>query len=486
MDVSSVPESVRSVLRLEPGAPVVDAAPALTLRDFETVRQSLNRELGAARTAIGKGNTDARARANNIQSVIRQMDADLAASGIPARAVDELAEARRLVQTVQVPKFRTGETGKMLTQGQFNMPGTLPSRQVEAFLKSEEGASQFVRTFESDPRALQSMQQGVLDLYRRDIVDPTTKAVDAKKAAAFEVKYAPQLNTLEAAGLNVRETMGTVRQDAAAVQRATDALTKEATKFSKAKSADAVVDLALKSPMDMKFVRDRLTPTAREALSGEIVNRATSAIERGDPTAALAYLTKNEKAIKVGLGKAGAKTYGDLVGVAKLQDELAKISAQAPKSDIVTPVTLSREFTPAELTNLQVVADDLRRMRQVEQMGTPPDLAAKQMASGQAAGIGTRAADAPPLFMPLYTAMKNAVRRLEERVNRKAVTAAIDLMIRDPDRLILLLEAAAKAKAVPAKQPPRPLTIPVGVERAARGATAVNALSRDNQNAMAR
>lgn len=502
MDPRTLGESVRRTLRLEPSQTpgewvslgpnagyMADAsvgAPKLTLAQFDEVRKALNREYGAANLAASKGSTDAGMRARNIRTVIADMDAALAQSKIPSAAKDTYAKALKAYREIQVPRFQTGESGRMLSQGQFNMPGTLPSRQVEVFLKSEEGASQFVRTFESDPRALQSMQQGVLDLYRRNIVDPTTKAVDAKKAAAFDAKYARQIDTLEAAGLNVRETMDMVRRDAAAVQRATEALTKEASKFSAAKSADEVVDLALQSPSNMTSVRNRLTPTAREALSGELVNRATSAIERGDPTAALAYLTKNEKAIKTGLGKVGAKTYDDLVGVAKLQDELAKISAQAPKSDIVTPVTLSREFTPAELTNLQVVADDLRRMRQVEQMGTPPDLAAKQMASEQAAGIGTRAADAPALFMPIYTAVKNAVRRLEERVNRKAVTAAIDLMIRDPDKLIPLLEAAVKAKAVPAKQPPRPLTIPVGVERAARGATAVNALSRDNQNAMAR
>ena len=72
-------------------------------------------------------------------------------------------------------------------------------------------------------------------------------------------------------------------------------------------------------------------------------------------------------------------------------------------------------------------------------------------------------------------------------MDRKATAQMLDLAYNNPDKLIPLLEDAVKAKvATAAKQPPRPLTIPVGVERAARGATAVNVMSRDNQNAMAR
>jgi hypothetical protein len=504
MDPSTLGESVRRTLRLEPSQTpgewvslgpnagyMADAsvgAPKLTLAQFDEVRKALNREYGAANLAASKGSTDAGMRARNIRTVIADMDAALAKSNVPSAAKDTYAKALKAYREIQVPRFQTGESGRMLSQGQFNMPGTLPSRQVEAFLKNEEGAGQFVRMFESDPRALQSMQQGILDLYRRDIVNPTTKAVDAKKAAAFEAKYARQIDTLEAPGLNVRETMDMVRRDAAAVQRATEALTKEASKFSAAKSADEVVDLALQSPSNMTSVRDRLTPTARTALADELTNRATSAIERGDSKAALDYLTKNEKAIKIGLGKAGAKTYNDLVELANFQKDFLNVLTQAPKASVSMPVTLPKNLTAKQLTDIKVVVDDLARAKAANELGTPKDKAAAKGSTEAALEAGVAPTRIPGFMRPIITAGKSALGSILEFQDRRVAAILFDKMIKDPDSLIAPLEAAAQAKAAaPAvKQPPRPLTIPVGVERAARGATAVNVMSRDNQNAMAR
>jgi hypothetical protein len=479
VDPTKVSPGVRNLLRLDTDA--VFGAPVVSLEDFQSVRASLRKQARAA------ARTDP-TRANSLQTVIRQMDADLTASPVPQAAKDSLVEADRRVKEVQIPMFRTGETGKMLTSGSYNQPRTLPSQQVEAFLKSEDAARDFVRAFEGDARALQSMQQGILDLYRQDIVNPTTKAVDAKRAAKFEADKARQIDTLEAAGLNVRETMEMVRRDAERVQRAQAALASESAKFGKAESAVAVVELALKSPMDMKFVRDRLTPTARTALSDELTNRATSALERGDAAGALDYLTKNEKAIKIGLGKAGAKTYDDLIELANLQKDFLDVSARVPKSDLVTPVTLSREFTPAELTELKVVVNDLTRTRAVTELGTPKDMGAGKVASEGALEAGVAPSRIPGLFMPIITASKSALKSILDIQDRRVAAALFDKMVKDPDSLIPLLDEAAKAKATApaAKQPPRPLTIPVGVERAARGATAVNVMSRDNQNAMAR
>jgi hypothetical protein len=479
VDPTKVSPAVRNMLRLD--ADPVAGPPVVSLEDFQSIRAALRKQASAA------ARTDP-TRANSLQAVIRQMDADLAASPIPQAAKASLVEARRRVSEVQTPMFRTGETAKMLSRTTRNTPGTLPSQQVEAFLKNEDAAKDFVRTFEGDAPALQSMQQGILDLYRQDIVNPTTKAVDAKRAAKFEADKARQIDTLEAAGLNVRETMEMVRRDAAAVQRATEALTKEASKFSAAKSADEVVDLALQSPSNMTSVRDRLTPTAREALSGELTDRATSALERGDAAGALDYLTKNEKAIKIGLGKAGAKTYDDLVELANLQKDFLDVLSQAPKTSVSVPVTIPKNLTAEQLTSLKVVVDDLARAKAANELGTPKDKAAGKGSTEAALEAGAAPTRIPGFMMAIVTATKSALKSILDFQDRRVAAILFDKMVNNPDSLIAPLEAAAQAKAAApaAKQPPRPLTIPVGVERAARGATAVNALSRDNQNAMAR
>jgi hypothetical protein len=477
VDPTSVPAAVRNLLKLSPEG----GGRLVSLEEFQSVRAALGNQ---ARTIAS---TD-RARAAALRSVIDEMDEALKASKVPEEGKTLYAEAQRLVREEQIPRFRTGETGKMLTSGSYNQPRTLPSQQVEAFLKSEDAARDFVRAFENDPRALQSMQQGILDLYRQDIVNPTTKAVDAKRAAKFEADKARQIDTLEAAGLNVRETMEMVRRDAAAVQRATEALTKEASKFSAAKSADEVVDLALQSPSNMTSVRDRLTPTARTALADELTNRATSAIERGDSKAALDYLTKNEKAIKIGLGKAGAKTYNDLVELANFQKDFLNVLTQAPKTSVSVPVTIPKNLTAKQLTDIKVVVDDLARAKAANELGTPKDKAAAKGSTEAALEAGVAPTRIPGFMRPIITAGKSALGSILEFQDRRVAAVLFDKMIKDPDSLIAPLEAAAQAKAAaPAvKQPPRPLTIPVGVERAARGATAVNVMSRDNQNAMAR
>lgn len=486
IDPNAVSPGVRNLLKIEPYEPSLGVAPVVSLEDFQSIRSALNAQLRTAER------TDPQ-RAGAIKNVLGQMNEALKTSGVPAEARKLYSDALRVVREEQVPRFRTGETGRMLSTTRFNMPGTLPSQQVASFLKNEEAAAQFVRTFQGDQPALQSMQQGVLDLYRRDIVDPTTRAVDPARAADFEAKYARQLDTLEAAGLNVRETMQMVQRDAAAVQQAFQTLTTEAKKFGKTKTADAVVDLALKSPMDMRFVRDRLSPTARQALTDELVSRATSALERGDAKAAMSYLTDNAKSLKVGLGKEGAKTYDELLNLARLQDEFLKVSAQAPKTDLVTPVKLAQAYTPQQLTDLQVVVNDIKRMRQVGEMGSSPGATAKTAATEAAVKAGAAPSRIPGWFSPTITAIRSAGRNILERMDRRATAAMIDLAIRDPDKLIPLLEeAAAKKQTVAKREPPRPLTIPGerflrSAPVATAGALQQNQMNREeNRNAMAR
>jgi hypothetical protein len=486
VDPSTVSPAVRNLLKIEPYEPSLGIAPVVSLEDFQSIRSALNTQLRAAEKVDPQ-------RAGALKNVLGQMNEALKTSGVPAEAQQLYRQALGVVREQQVPRFRTGATGRMLSTTRFNMPGTLPSRQVEAFLKTEDAASQFVRTFEGDPKALQSMQQGVLDLYRRKIVDPTTRAVDPKEAAKFEADYARQLDTLEAAGLNVRETMSMVQRDAVAVQRGLETLASEAKKFRRTPDAAAVVDLALKSPMDMRFVRDRLSPTAREALSGELVNRATTLIEQGDAAGALSYLTKNERALKVGLGKEGAKTYRDLRELADLQKQFLDVTARAPKTDALTPVTLSKQFTPAELTDLQVVAKDIARTRGVEELGAPKDKGAGKIASEAALEAGASPSRIPGLFMPIITASKSALKSILDIQDRRVAAALFDRMVKDPDSLIPLLEEAARAKgAATPRQQPRPLTIPRGVTEAARAGTVAGAAqsnmmsSQENRNAMVR
>lgn len=504
-DASTVPESVRKTLRLEPSTtpgewvqiapgagyakPSVEGPPQLSLRDFDTVRKALNREYGAASRANAP---DADVRARNLKSVITQMDADLAKSVVPDEAKALYGDALKLFQTEMVPSFRTGETGKMLSEGQFNMPATLPSKQVAAFLGTEEGATQFVRTFGKDAQALEGMKQGVLDLYRRGIVAPTTRAVSPTKAAAFETKYARQLAALEKAGVDVRGTMAQVRGDAEIVQRGMETLASEAKKFRDAVNAKDVVDLALKSSSDMNFVKQRLTPAARQALVAEVTERATQFIRDGAPEKALEYLTKNERAIKTALGK-GDKSYAQIVDLAKNQTELAELFKSAPKSEMVTPGTLAA-LKPGDLVKLEAVANEIKLMRQQDAMtkATGTKESGAKVATELAEQVGVAPKEMPSFFRPSYTLAKNTLGRVVGFMNKKTTQTLMRTLIENPDEIIALAArvkaktAAREAAQLPARTPVRALDIRVGPVGAAADRLNALAPSSDNRNAMAR
>jgi hypothetical protein len=496
-DASTVPESVRKTLRLEPSTtpgewvqiapgagyakPSVEGPPQLSLRDFDTVRRALNR---AYTDALKSTATDAVARRNNLKSVISGMDADLAKSGVPKEAKTLYEDALKLFQTEMVPSFRTGETGKMLSEGQFNMPATLPSKQVAAFLGTEEGAAQFAKTFGKDAQALEGMKQGVLDLYRRGIVDATTRAVSPTKAAAFETKYARQLDTLEKAGVDMRGTMAQVRGDAEIVQRGMETLASEAKKFRNAVNAKDVVDLALKSSSDMNFVKQRLSPNARQALVADVTDRATQFIKDGAPKEALEYLTKNERAIKVALGK-GDKSYAQMVELAKNQTELAELFKSAPTSEMVTSAKLAA-LKPSDLAKIETVANEIKLMRQQDVMAsaTGTKESGAKVATEYAEQVGVSPKEMPAFFAQKYTVAKNMLGRVVTNMNKKTLQAMTRMLIENPDEIIALAAKARKAEQTGAQSRRQ-----IGMKPEAFGASQIQnfmAPPSDNRNAMAR
>lgn len=504
MDASTVPEPIRKLLSFEnpprPGefielAPNAGytgparppAPPEVSLRELGEIRQALNTEW---RTAKGSAAPDAATRARNLKTLIDELDGAMErSSGISDNAKALYGEALGVYAEKFAPRFRAGETGDMFRYTSQNRPVLAASETVPAYLKTPEGAQQFVKTFETDPGAVVAMRQGVTGWLRDAAIDKTTGFLDPAKLDQFIKQHGRQIDTLDkGSAASLRPAIEAVRDEARKVKTGLDALASDAARMKRPQDAAGLVDQALKSPVEMDFIRQRLSPPAREALAAELRNRALTSIKEGAPETALKYLTDNAKAIKTGIGKGAVKAYDDLVGLARFQKDLADVAKQAPKTDIPTVAKLQKTFTQAELTDLKVVADDLKRMRQADELAGNTNVErnkVKTLATEDAHAIGVSAKDAPAFFTPVYTAIRNTIKKIEDRVNRKAVAEAVDLLYRDPDKLIPLLEAAAK----PAVRPPRsnPLNLAPNM-RGAPLATAggVNAMAQENQNAMAR
>lgn len=463
MDASTVPESVRKALRLEPGAepgtwvslgerggyalPGARTPPALTLRDFDAFRTALNREYGAA---LNSQAPDARVRAANLKSVINQLDADLAKSGVSAEAKTQYGQAKGLFETRMVPEFRTGETGKMLSEGTFNMPRTLPSETVPAFLKTEEGAAQFVTTFKRDPQAIQAMRTGVADWLREAAVDPATGFLSPSRMDKFIADYGRQLNTLDAgSGTALRPTLDKLRQEAVKAEANLTALNRDIARMKTHKSASDLVDAGLKSPTEMDFIRQKLSPGGRAALAQELQNRGAQMLKAGDADGALKYLTENRKSLLAGLGADGPKILGDLTNAAKAQAELQRLQAAAPKATTTVPVKIPDNLSTKELTDMTVAAQDIQRLAKQSELAQAPT-----SRPGAARRGGTEAAvEAGILPVPNFalnsatTLLRNIMTRFETKLNAKVAAQLVDYMLKNPDGAIAALEAQAARKA---------------------------------------
>jgi hypothetical protein len=393
-DTSTVPQSISRLQEFQPPmqpGPFTELAPGqgfsgpparppatVTLEQFGDIRESLVRDLNAARKSPA---LDAPTRANHLQEVLNQMDAALAASGVSEEARAAYQGARQLYRTAVVEPYKTGETARLLQTGSANRPALLPDDTVNAFLKNETSAQQYATTFGNNPAAARAMGEGVGDLFRREVVDTSTGLVDPTKASAFIAKHARQLDTLETAGVNVRQQLTQIADAATqnATQRAT--LAEASRKLGGIGDAKALVDEALKSPVDMDFMRRRLTPAARDALGAEVKNRALDMLKANDPEGAIKYLTDNAKTIQTALGRTGPAEHAAMLNTAKMQQQLVKTVDTLPNTGLFDPVVLRAKFAPSKLADLRTAVDEIRQV--------------KQAAEVSKAGAGSRIAPAP-------------------------------------------------------------------------------------------
>lgn len=450
-DTSTVPQSVSRLREFEPpmqpgpftelapgqgfsGAPVRPPA-TMTLEQFGDVRESLVRDLNAARKSPS---LDAPVRARHLEDVLTQLDAALERSGVSQEARAAYERARQLYRTEVVAPFKTGETARLLQTGTGNRQALLPDNAVSAFLNNETSAQQFATTFGNNPAAARAMGEGVGDLFRSKVIDPVTGLVDQAAAAKFLADNRRQLGILEDAGVNVREQLTQIR-DAAAVNAAQrEALAEAHRRFGGAGDATTLVNDALKSPANMDFIRRRLTPDAREALSAEVKTRALDMIKTGDADAAIKYLTDNKRAIETAIGQTGKAEHATMLNLAKTQQQLLKTKSALPNTGLYDPVVLASKFPPSQLADLRTAADEVARM--------------KQMTEVAQAGAGARVAPAPAAWNdllsanPLVWAKTIAAKMGKNWADQRITSEAFRVMYENPERFTAALETAIKQK----------------------------------------
>jgi hypothetical protein len=467
-----------------PPAPPAALPPAVTLEQASALNQALNIDYAALRGSTDAAANIARANINKLRAAL---DDAIAKSGLSDEAKAAYAGAKKAHATEVAEKFYSGTASKLTREGASRVPLLGGENIAKTILQTETGARDLLTAIGDDPASRQAVRQGIEDLFRRDVVDAATKTVRPDAAANFLQKYGRQIDMV---GGGLRERLTQVQQEAtkfAADFKRIEALGAELGK----KSASEVVDYALKHPSNMNRVQRRIGKDAQTALAREVADRALEPLKAGNADAAVEFLTKNAATARQALGKTA---YDDLLQQAQFgQDVAAQMKGvQAFGRDVEGVVfTRTQGFTPQQLTDLTLVAQDLKRAARAEALarqGTKvaaPDVA--ELASEAAQERALSAQRFPQLLNRVATFARNTWVNLEGRINRRAAAELVTLMHTNPDAAIAALERAQARATAQAKGPGLVSRAAAQAFRTSGASTSQNNLApeSDNVNALA-
>jgi hypothetical protein len=259
-DPSTAPPIVRALLKLAPKMPeaqpvgagrissrmmTTPAAPegpaTSTLENLDAIRKVINQEVTDA--ARGTSSLSA-SEARNLMELHSAIDNAIGSSTTLSDDAKRLySSALETYRTQFAPRFKSGETARLLQPSAFNETRLMPEDAVGKFLADETNARQFVTTFGNDPQARAAMAVGVEDMFRKAVVDPVTQRVKPDAVAKFLQTNERQLDTLEQGGLSIRNRLEQVQQQAANLAKGFDNLAALRKQFGGETAQDVVTNL---------------------------------------------------------------------------------------------------------------------------------------------------------------------------------------------------------------------------------------------------
>ena len=424
--------------------------PNVTLEQASALGQALNIDYAALKGATDSASNIARANINKMRA---ELDAAIAKSGLSDEAKAAYIAAKQAHATQVAERFYTGTASKLYREGGNRTPLLGDENIAKTVLQTETGARDLLAAIGPDPAARQSLTQGIEDLFRREIVDPASKTVRPDAAANFLQKYGRQIDMI---GGDLRQRLTQVQADAAKAASAFKRIEDIGKEVGK-RTANEVVDYALQHPSNMDMVRKRIGSDAQAALAREVADRALAPLKAGNADAAVEFLTKNAATARLALGKG---TYDDLLQQAQFGQEVAKQakSLQVFGKDVQNVVfTRTQGFTPQQLTDLSLVAKDIKRAEAAAALSrqgrttAAPDVS--ELATEAAEKDAISARKFPQLLSRAATVARNTWVNLEGRINRRAAAELVTLMYKDPDAAIAALEKAQMRATAQAKGP---------------------------------
>jgi hypothetical protein len=427
-----------------------------TLRQLDEVRKAVGLDIAGAEKSMAPGAAQTLPNLYGVYDAIRTAIAR--SPELPETARNLYNQGLQTHREQVVPRFRTGIVSDILRTTGKNEPGLIPDNVVKTFLRDERGAQQFATTFGTDRAARQAMLTGVEDLARKSIVDPTTRMIVPEKIDEFLAQNGRQLNIM---GVDAQSVLQPIREEAVRLQNGMAQLQEQATAARRA-TVTEVVDTALKSRPNMDFLTRRLDNNGLEALRKEVSDRALNAINRGDTKEALDYLTKNRRTVQMAIGE---DAYRDIRGLADAQRNLEEIAKSAPKPDKSIVVDIGNSFTKEELTDYRVLADEIKRLKEVENLSGVGTARGFDVAAEQAEQAGISPKRIPPYLSAKVTTLKSFADKILGYGNKRVAAVLIDALYNNPERGAALIEQAMARKRTRPMLPPPEASVPARRER---------------------
>jgi hypothetical protein len=414
----------------------VPTPPTASLQEVDAIRQAVN---DAVKKAQRAPTGDAAQELGNLGKLHSSIDqATLKSTALSSEAKTAYLDALAKYRTEYAPRFKTGVAADLFSNTNKNQPRLLADDTVSKFLTNETSADQFVTTFRGDPAATAAMREGVERLYREKVTNPA-------QHEKFMQDYGDQLNKLDRAGLGLRDKMDSLGKEVVNLDAGRKALEARAKKLG-VENMSQLVDKALASPSTLDEMLTAANGPARTALAQDLMQRATQNLD-----GATQYLTTNADAIKKVLRADNPSTanrlYNDAVDTAKWHDEFKNIDApKATDVNVKVDAASMGKFTDAQLHDLTVVAQDIKRGKEVDALANRGQQAAAPNAGklGTETGAGAIGETSIGSLNPKIIAARNAYKILAGNVNKKVAAELARVMYTNPDAAIAMLQDAAK------------------------------------------
>ncbi len=436
-----------------------------TLAELDELRKAINADVVAAGRGAG---SLAGVETRNLLGLQRSIDSAIDVSDtLPQQAKDLYGDALRTYRELYAPRFREGETGKILKPGMFGEMRIEPSQVVQQFTKDTDAAKQFVTTFAGDPQAFESLRNGILGQFRLAAVDAQTGLVDPGKAANFLQKNAEQFAVLDNAGLGVRRALQQFEQDAVQGNEALTRLTAIGGSF-RDKTPDQLLNYILSSGDRMGIALNRSDAQGRDAIRRVVQTRLNQMLTQtpgGEPLTESGVMSvvkeitdptgKLKPAYEKALGRTLATEFADRAKGLRLVIETGK-DPMLKNPNAIEPILRAQNFTPAQLTDIQLVIDDLARANKVSEAARAARASARPSGRdvlGEELEGGAVRPDKLNLLNRGYTFFRNMYLGARDRLNPKISAQLANMIYNNPDAAVTAVRneiARAQRKARPA------------------------------------